>query len=196
MTQRKVFDKEKVIDAAFALTREKGWGSVTARTIARALGSSTMPLYSSVSSMAEIEGEVRLRADALMRDYRGRKYADDALLSSAVGYVAFARDEKNLFRFLFVDRPIAFEMKEGWGKAVNADILGDAMAQAEREGAELSDPFVLKNWAFTHGLASLAAAGLVDLPDGRIVELVREVAAGIYLYTSLLAQGKLEEVNG
>ncbi len=70
MTQRTFFTKEMIVDAAFQLTREKGWGAVTARNVARRLGSSTMPLYSSMKSMEDIEAEVRRRLEARLRDDR------------------------------------------------------------------------------------------------------------------------------
>jgi len=44
MTQRTVFTREMIVDAAFQLTRAHGWAFVTARTIAEKLGSSTIAL--------------------------------------------------------------------------------------------------------------------------------------------------------
>lgn len=106
MTQRISFTQKMIVEAAFALTREEGWGGVTARSIARKLGSSTMPIYSSLKSMREIEAAVRVRAESLMREFQGRVYTNEQPLDIALGYVSFARDERNLFRFLYVDRPL------------------------------------------------------------------------------------------
>ena len=106
MTQRTIFTREMIVEAAFSMTREQGWGGVTARSIALRLGSSTMPIYSSLKSMDEIEKEVRRKAEELMHDCQRRPYTAETLLNSAVGYVVFARDEPRLFRFLYVDRPL------------------------------------------------------------------------------------------
>jgi AcrR family transcriptional regulator len=178
MTQRTTFTKEMIVDAAFALAREHGWAAVTARTIARQLGSSTMPLYSSLKSMEEIEKEVRARAEKLMQDYQRRPYTADPLASSAVGYVAFARDERNLFRFLFVDRPLA--MKSPEGTAADVEAVRGVVDLVDQAATALRDPRVLKSWAFTHGLASLISSSVIDLPDDRIVSLLMEAGAAFY----------------
>jgi AcrR family transcriptional regulator len=184
MTQRTTFTREMIIEAAFSLTREAGWAGVTARTIAQKLGSSTMPLYSSLKSMEEIEKEVRKKAEELMHDYQRRPFADERLLSSAVGYVVFARDEPNLFRFLYVDRP--FTMPTGDGQAEtdrtpeDIDAVGGVVDLASQAATALKDTRVLKSWAFTHGLASLISSKVIDLPTERIAKLLLEAGSALY----------------
>src|SRR5512135_3695728 len=101
MTQRTTFTKEKVLETAFSLVREKGWRAVTARNIAKALGASTMPIYTSVHSMEEIAQELGARSFLLIQDYQKRSYTDNAMLNIAIGYVVFAKHEPNLFKFMF-----------------------------------------------------------------------------------------------
>jgi AcrR family transcriptional regulator len=190
VAQRTVFKKEMIVEAAFHLARESGWESVTARNIARRLGSSTMPLYSRLSSMEEMAREVRARAEGLMQDYQRRRYTGEALLDAAVGYVAFARDEKNLFRFLYVDRPTMARRPAGRGKARDAFALNGVVDLADQAAAAKRDPMVLKNWAFVHGLASLISAGVINLPQKKTVDIIREVAAGFYLFDDMQKKGK------
>ena len=185
MTQRTVFKREMIIGAAFQLTREQGWGGVTARTIARKLGSSTMPLYSSLKSMDEIEKEIRARAERCMHDYQRRSYTPDTLLNSAIGYVVFARDERNLFRFLYFDRPLMPQPHGGatgelQAEATDVIALGGVVDLADQAAVALRDPRVLKSWAFSHGLASLVSSGVIDLPDDRIASLLSEMGGAIY----------------
>jgi AcrR family transcriptional regulator len=180
MTQRTMFTKERIVEAAYQLTREAGWQGVTARSIAVKLGSSTMPLYSSLKSMGDIETEVRARAEACLHEYQGRRSASEPLLSSALGYVAFARDEKNLFRFLYVDRPLAANRPGAGGRAVDAVKTGGIVDLANQAAVAMKDPRILKSWAFTHGLASLISSGVLDLPDEIIARLLAEVGAAIY----------------
>jgi AcrR family transcriptional regulator len=189
MTQRMTFTREMIVQAAFALTREVGWGGVTARTIAQRLGSSTMPLYSSLKSMEELEKEVRKKAEELMHEYQRRPFAEERLLSSAVGYVVFARDEPNLFRFLYVDRPLTQEAEEraknAAGAAADIDSVGGVVDLASQAATALGDPEILKNWAFVHGLASLISGKVIDLPDERISSLLMEAGAAFYLFAEM-----------
>jgi AcrR family transcriptional regulator len=101
MPRHTMFSKEQIIDAAFELIREIGWKQVTARSIANHLGSSTMPIYSRMKSLFDLEKELKTRAHKMLRDYQYFAYTENPLLNLAVGYVAFAREEKQLFRFLY-----------------------------------------------------------------------------------------------
>jgi AcrR family transcriptional regulator len=195
MTQRTTFTRDMIVEAAFALTRELGWGGVTARTIAQKLGSSTMPIYSSLKSMEEIEGEVRKKAEALMHEYQRRPFTGEKLLSSAVGYVAFARDEPKLFRFLYVDRPLTQlpqeRTQQAEGGPADIESVGGVVDLANQAATALGDPTVLRSWAFTHGLASLISSKVIDLPDERISALIMEAGTAFYLLADL--QKKLKE---
>ena len=105
MIQPSVYSREKVVEAAFQLIREQGWPAASVRAIARRLGSSTMPIYSHAKSIDELEKDLRMKARVLLKEYQHRPYTEFALLNLAFGYIVFARDEKNLFRFLFLERP-------------------------------------------------------------------------------------------
>jgi AcrR family transcriptional regulator len=184
MTQKTFFTKEAVVEAAFTLTREQGWAAVTARSIAKKLGSSTMPIYSSMKSMEEIEAEVRTRAEALMLEFQGRSYGGMASLDMAIGYVTFARDDRNLFRFLFVDRPAHIVAgQRGSGRTTTAEqFMSGArpVALADQVPTAMEDPRILKSWIFTHGLASLVSGGVLDLPDEKIRGLLLESGAAFF----------------
>jgi AcrR family transcriptional regulator len=182
-----------IVEAAYELTRAGGWESVSARSLARKLGSSTMPLYSSLSSMDEIKAEVTGKAAELMNGYQRKPFDQNPLMSSAIGYIAFARDEPRLFGFLYRDRPPG----PPGGKSVDRDGSGARQAFAESGVAELEDqagfalddPMILKNWIFVHGLASLLSARVLDLADERIKSLLVEAAIGFHLQASF-AQGE------
>jgi AcrR family transcriptional regulator len=190
MTQKATYTREMIVEAAYQLTREAGWAAVTARNIAAKLGSSTMPLYSSLRSMEEIEKEVRSKAEECMHEFQRRPYAaGDPLLSSAVGYVAFARDEKNLFRFLYVDRPVTGRQAPEAGKAVDVEKVGGVVDLADQAQVAMKDFRVLKSWAFTHGLSSLISSGVLDLPDKTIARLLLEVGSAIYASETTITKG-------
>ena len=178
MTQRAFFTKEAVLDTAFTLAREMGWGAVSARSIARRLGSSTMPIYSSLKSMEEIERETRKRAEILLQEYQMRPYTENPSLSLAVGYVAFARQESHLFRFLYVDAPRrrgpaelelqSQEFQTAFSGTAELKEMIDRMPELK------TNPLILKTWIFVHGLASLLSSGALDIPDDRMRQLLED----------------------
>ena len=194
MTQKAFFTKEAIIEAAFTVTREQGWESVTARNIAKRLGSSTMPIYSSMGSMDEIQTEVKARAEQLLLDFQSRDYGGDNPMNMAMGYVTFARDERHLFRFLFDfqgERPAT--RREDTGNAVPLDrmIAAGPVHLADQVPTAMRDPRILKSWIFTHGLASMVSAGVLDLPDEKIRSLLLESGAAFFGF-----EEKKEKENG
>lgn len=201
MTQRATFTKKMIVDAAFDLTRNEGWGAVSARSLARKLESSTMPLYSILKSMEEIEKAVRARAEVLLHEFQHRTYTDPklldplyqsqlgktelTLLDSAVGYVIFARDEPHLFRFLYVERPVTEKMAAAIspnGQVLpDAEAIGGAFDLVDQAAAARRDPTLLLHWAFTHGLASLISSHVIDLSNQRISSLLLRASSSFSL---------------
>jgi AcrR family transcriptional regulator len=102
MTPRETtFDRRTVLDAALSLVREKGWERLTARNIAKKLGASVAPVYSTYGSMESLEREILGEARRLLDESMAVSYTDDAFLNIGVGMVVFAREEAHLFGALF-----------------------------------------------------------------------------------------------
>jgi AcrR family transcriptional regulator len=193
MTQQAFFTREAVLNAVFEMTRESGWRSVSVRSIARRLGSSTMPIYSSLKSMADIERETRSRADELLREYQARPVSGNPALDMAIGYVAFARREAHLFRFLYVDAP------ERRGPREQERQSAEVVSRPANEGLRKlvatlpalgSNPVILKSWIFVHGLASLLSSGALELPDDQVRGLLLDAGAAFLEQETSRKEGK------
>lgn len=104
MPPKAEISKKKVLDAAFEMVREQGLEVLTARSIAQRLKCSTQPIYSAYGSMEEVKDEVFTRAVdfalAAMKQYDNDKNAP--AMNLAIGCLLFARNEKNLFRTLYL----------------------------------------------------------------------------------------------
>jgi len=163
LKQPSVYSQSLIIDAAFELIREQGWSGVSTRAIAKKLGSSTMPIYSHVRSVDELEKELLLKARNLLKEFQQRPYTEYALLNLAFGYVAFARDEKNLFRFIYLERPNKLDLEDvtGMKESFFADFGGESEAGKALSDLQASgqDALIQYSWIFTHGLAMLVNSG-------------------------------------
>jgi AcrR family transcriptional regulator len=185
MTQKATYSKEMIVKAALELTREMGWGTVTARNIARKLGSSTMPIYSTVKSMEEIEAEVVEKALEIMVEYQKKPYTPDPMVNIAVGYVVFAREEHNLFGILFLSERageaggVGAEARKGFFMRSFGAVpgVGDSLKEIP---VESMDSLILKSWIFTHGLAVMVNSEILDLTDGKIADLILEAGGAFY----------------
>lgn len=187
MKQPSVYSYEQIINAAFELTRELGWQSVTTRAIANKMGSSTMPIYSHLKSVEELEKELRAKANSMLKEYQQRPYTEHTLLNLAFGYVVFARDEKQLFRFLYLDRPRRLdletmsEMKDAFFSEFGAESdAGKALLELKDTG---QDVLIQYTWIFTHGLAMLVNSGaLGSNSDQVILEYLKNAGEAFYLW--------------
>lgn len=187
MKQPRVYSRNQVIDAAFALLRDKGWSAVTTRAIARQMGASTMPIYSHVSSVDDLEAELRSRARSLLQESQLTRYTEHALLNLAFGYVAFARDEKQLFRFLYLDRPTTLEL--GGTASVAESLLSQFGAEGEvgkalaEIGASGQETLIRYTWVFTHGLAMMVNAGALESStDDIILQYLQDSGTAFYAW--------------
>lgn len=98
MPRKTQFAAEDVVTAALELVRENGLTGLSAPEVARKMGSSTMPIYSHFKNMQALEDEVVRKAWKLVLEYQTEPYTGDVWIDQAIGYVKFARNEKNLFK--------------------------------------------------------------------------------------------------
>jgi hypothetical protein len=116
-----------------------------------------------------------------------RKPASGPALDLALGFVAFAREEPRLFRFVV----------DGLG---NADVnvtaaatdplfvsgFGPSSPIAEvfrrLSGAGQRQDFVLRTWIFTYGLAELVSTGHVAMDDAEVARHLGAAGGAFYQY--------------
>ena len=186
MRQPSVFDREQIIDAGLEVIRRSGYERLTARAVAGRLGASTMPIYTNIGSIDELRVAVRRRAHEVLRSFQQKPYTGERLLDLAFGYVAFARDEPQLFRFLFLgargagERPSTDSLRERF--------FGEFGEQGEEAGAlsglraEAQERVIHHAWIFTHGLAMLVSSGNYPADDEEILRRLRIAGGAFYSY--------------
>lgn len=102
MPPRARITKELVLDAAFRVARSQGHETITARSVAKALGSSTQPVLYYFDTVDEVREAAYNKTDEYHTAYILPKASDkDPLLTLGLNYVRFGYEEPHLFRFLF-----------------------------------------------------------------------------------------------
>ena len=98
------FTEEVILEAAFELTRSKGIGAVTARTLAGHLACSTAPIFSRFESMDALHEALM---DRIIEEFVASVTASagsDALVAAGVGWLRFATSEPCLYEAVFLRR--------------------------------------------------------------------------------------------
>ncbi|MDP1826581.1 MAG: TetR/AcrR family transcriptional regulator [Archangium sp.] len=181
MPPKSQFSAEDVVNAAVRLVQRGGAEAVSARAVAAELKGSTMAVYHRIGSMEALLTEVQRVAQERQFASQLRPVTGEPLLDLAIGYVAFAREEPRLFRFLFFERsrplPASVAKKT---LALVPEALRPAMRQVSRSTGRVAgdlDAFVLKNWIFVHGLACLVSSRVLQLDDAAVGELLMDAGA-------------------
>ncbi|HUX37968.1 MAG TPA: TetR-like C-terminal domain-containing protein [Rectinemataceae bacterium] len=184
---------DDIVEAAWELVREEGAARLSARALAARLGTSTMPIYSCLGNMDELSRLLRERVAAAVGEYQRRSWSPNPMLDAAVGYVRFARDEPRLFKFLWESSPGAEKLSlEALAERTRRAPVGRAPGPGSPEisrflaalpkGEEGGLEFHV--WIFVHGIASLAAEGIVDLDDKSLLAHLEAAGGAFYLYHS------------
>ncbi len=171
--------KEEIVDAAVELVRKNGDQAINARTIASMLCCSTQPVFSNFATMADLRLAVVGKADELCGQYMKREEESGqypAYKASGMAYIRFAKEEKELFRLLYMrDRsqenaPPETEINEQMESMVhqNTGLDGDSMKL-----------FHLEMWAFVHGIATMCARGFVELPWELVSKMLTDCYQGL-----------------
>ena len=144
--------KNEIIQTALNLLREGGDTTVNARNIATALNCSTQPIFSNFASMDDLQKDVvasayRLYLDFLKQEAQRGEYPQ--YKSFGMAYIRFAKEEKELFKLLFMCDRKGCETNETFDFEASVELIMKAN-NISREKAELMH---LEMWACVHGIA-------------------------------------------
>lgn len=171
--------KEEIVRTAVAVVRRDGADAINARGIAAELGCSTQPVFSNFATMEELKRAVIAAADALYQEYTQREIASErfpAYKASGMAYIRFAREERELFRLLFMrDRSAepaeaeTEELRRIYGIVQTNTGLGDGSVRL----------FHLEMWAYVHGIAAMTATGFLELDEALVSEMMTDAYLGM-----------------
>ena len=184
MSAVKKVSREEIVEAAVDVLRDGGFSAVNARSVAKKLGCSTQPIYFSFRNMDElkaslIERAVQMHEQRVRDSLRAHAGNDSRYSSYGMGFVRFAAEEKQLFRWLYLEG-------EQLGPYQNDILLPEVIGVIMEEfgyGEDAARRFHQDMIYFTYGLAILANTGHLPLTETELREAFRrEFRALIAIY--------------
>lgn len=170
--------KEEIVDAAVELVRKNGDQAINARTIASMLGCSTQPVFSNFSTMMELRLATVAKAEALYQQYMETEMASGqypAYKASGMAYIRFAKEEKALFKLLY--------MRDRSEETSPETKLNEEMESVVQQNTGLTGEnvklFHLEMWAFVHGIATMFATDFVELPWELVSKMLTDCYQGL-----------------
>lgn len=155
------FTKKDILKATYDIMKQDGIQNISARKIANKFKGSTAPIYANFSTIEELKDEIIKLAEDKLKEYLYGNYSERKILSGAIGFAIFAREEKELFRTIFLDTTERFEKlyEETLNELLTKQNLLESFPALEEEEAKKA---VNKIWYFLFGYATLLCTRLDD----------------------------------
>ncbi len=171
--------KEKIIESAFNLTREKGWENINARSLASQLSCSTQPIFRIYKDMAELKRDLFAYIERFYNQYiESRIDPENIFFSIGMAYICFAKEEPNIFKMLFMSNNFKtanfMEMLEGEENSA----IAERIAAANQITIENAKYLFMETWLFTHGIASMIATNSCSFQNNEIAQMLRNAYMG------------------
>ncbi|MBO5701485.1 MAG: TetR/AcrR family transcriptional regulator [Clostridia bacterium] len=170
--------KMDIIETALELVRQSGEAAINARSVASALGCSTQPVFSNFATIEELKSAVLSAAYERYRGFLEREVASGKYpqyKAFGMAYVRFAKEERELFKLLFMCDRNGEELIPTTDFEESVEIImnsnGVSKEKAERMHFEV--------WVWVHGIATMLATSFLELDYELISKMVTDVYMGI-----------------
>ncbi|MFK7989351.1 MAG: TetR/AcrR family transcriptional regulator [Sandaracinaceae bacterium] len=177
------FSRDTVLEAAIEVARIDGLLAVSARSVAKRLGSSTAPVTSYFDSMQALNDAVVERTVELLLETVAGEQGPDPLLAASLGFLRFVTHEPRLYAGLFL---VPHETPPDWVALRRAFAHGLKDSERYRGlSTKARDAVAWRASVVTHGICIEIWSGRWTKtgPDAlaRLVdELVAPVVAGFF----------------
>lgn len=166
MARKEMITKDMLINTAFLMAKKEGLINVTARKLAAKVGCSTQPIFRIYENMDDLWKEIFYKSISYFSFYYNRypKLKNEPFVNLGLAYIQFAREEKELFRILFLsDQRYDKSMYE----ILNGEkgIIATEITKAKNNGCKNTGDLFTKMWIFIHGAACMTITGDYDLDE-------------------------------
>lgn len=177
MPRKFKYTKEQILCAALDLIRESGFSALTARGMAKKLGTSTQPVFGYFENMADLQKNVISAARKIYREYLDKEINSGnypPYKASGMAYIKFANEEKEFFKVLFMSNLSDNEKNDDETEAIVPLIR--SQINISQKKAEL---FHLEMWTFVHGIATMIVTERYAWSEELISRALSDVYRGL-----------------
>lgn len=172
------------LTCAVNIVRKSGISALTARALAAELGSSAKPIFGLFQNMEEVQNEVIRSAHARYQSRIEKAMQENTYPSykaSGIAYIQFAREEKELFKLLFMRDRTGEKIEE------NREELRPILTTIMNNlgiGEEEAFLFHMESWIYVHGIATMIATSYLNWDMEFISRALTDMYQGLkYRYT-------------
>lgn len=176
------FTKEKMIEAAIRVVREKGADALTAKSLSEELGISTQPVFTCFGTMDVLKAEVYAAAEEMFYSFVEEGLKDEIpFFGFGKQYVRFAQEEVEIYRMLLFAPPT----KEitGAERAMThcRDIVRPSLMEIYHLTEAEANRFFRDLWLVAHSIATLIVTGGCPYSYHEIGQIMTGFSAGMLM---------------
>lgn len=174
--------KNDIINSAVDIVRKSGVVELNARSIAIKLNCSTQPIFSNFDTMDELKLAVVKSADELCEKYIEKEIKSEAFppyKASGMAYIRFAKEEKELFKLLYMRNREFEDTSKASGFSNFSNDITTMVQNNIGISKERANLFHLEMWAFVHGIATMIATGFLELDWDLISQMLTDSYQGL-----------------
>ena len=174
------FQKEEIVDAALNVARKSGFDAVTARDVAKELRVSVSPIFTYFDSMEQLRAEVYESAKGRYREYIERGLSETIpFLGVWHQYLAFAREEPELYKLLFLTKPDNVSGGAMEALRFSQDMARDSIMHTYKMDAHTADCYFRNMWLAAFSFATLVVTDDCPYTDEEIFAIGTELSLSI-----------------
>ena len=182
MPPKAKYTKEQITKAALDIVRSEGIDSLTARTLAKRLGSSSCPIFTVFENMEEVQHAVTDIAKSYYKDYIEKGLSDTkAFKGVGLQYILFSIKEPKLFQLLFMNEQTFLPninnvlplIDESYEKILSS--ITESYGVNEHTAQKLYRHL----WIYSHGIATLCATKMCHFTGEEISQMISDVFASL-----------------
>ena len=174
------FSKEEIVSAAVDVTRQKGFGALTARELAAQLGASTRPIFTYFDTMEQLKGEVYAYAKELYRAYILRGLSQP-IPNLGVGreIIRFAREDPEMFRLLYLTKPDGVVGGAMEALKLSQELVRESVMHVYNMDADTADKYFRDMWMMAFSFSTLIVTDDCTYSDEEIGAMFTEVSLAV-----------------
>lgn len=178
---------EDIIEAALSIVREAGIGGINAREIASKLGCSIQPIFRNFQSMENLKTVLYERAEKIHNGYMEKGLVSHRIpfLGMGLAYIYFARNEKNLYRFLFMSDEIKGKGFLDMIKDEDNQQIVEMVSRMTGLDNDKSAELFMDVWLMVQGIASLVATNDLLISEEQIEKILKDTFSGLKYQLSI-----------
>lgn len=178
MPPKAKISREKILSAAVDVVRERGAEKLTAKAVAAKLKCSTQPVFWYYENMEALKRDVFGEAMARF-SFRLRAPRPDCAspyMGVGLNYIAFATEEKELFKLLFMS---GIGGRDMLSSNVEREYILELMERSDSVTGAKAENIYREMWLFSHGIAAMTVTDTARFTDEEIRNMLSRVYRGL-----------------